>query len=431
MIEATNLMEDSLSGALAILRELTTEYPDHWFGWLVYGDLLTHFGSWAGIPRRDAIHALRRALALNRNLVPAWEHHAWLTLLEHDTAGAAASIAALERAGPGAMQDFGWDQVTTLALTLRLVRGDSAGAAPLLDRYIADMLGRSDPSFGVDALARHGFPAEQVIATRRILARGPPSASVPLHRAALAGAFGRRGAWDSVFGLLDEPGQAPILGGPLGAYRLAVVAALVGAVDASVARARQPGAARGARSDDARAELHWLDGVLGFVDGDRARLESASDSLASMSGDVATLLRQSLGALDRGLRGQRDVAARQLVGMETARAERLYAEDHRFPALRAVQRIIAARWLAEAGGHAESERVLGWVEGEYAVDLAPEILNFVIGPVTWERARIAEAAGDAEAAARLYREFLRTYDLAPRPHGEMVAHAAEAARRRD
>ncbi|HEU5049063.1 MAG TPA: serine/threonine-protein kinase, partial [Gemmatimonadales bacterium] len=182
MLRATALTEDSVSGGISLLRELTHRYPDHWFGWLMYGDVLTHFGAAVGESRQEAVAALDRAVTLNPNLIPAWEHLAWLTLLERDTAAAARAIEILRRSGNVTSESFGWDEGVSLALTDRLIRGDSMGAARLMEAHVADLAGRADPSFGATALVRHAFPVEQIEVVRRVLARGPPPAAIPAYR---------------------------------------------------------------------------------------------------------------------------------------------------------------------------------------------------------------------------------------------------------
>jgi hypothetical protein len=410
---------------IVTLRELTTSYPDYWFGWLVHADVLTHFGGLLGVPQAAAMAAFERAVTLNPRLLPAWEHYAWLALLQRDTAAMTRALDGLSRFDArAAAADFGWDQVTSLMLTDRLLRGDSAGAAPLWRAHVADLAARADPSFGADALERHGLAEEQIRLTREVLAAGPPVAAIPAHHQALVHAFIRRGAWDSALALVEQTGAGQLHDAAARGYRLAVLAAWLGALPPSAAAGHRARARESAGANPlAMAELAWLDGVLALARGDTAGSAAAIAALEADSAANAALLLRSLTALRAGAAGDVAGAARRLASLEWERAEHGYADAEPHPLVTVVDRLAAGRWLRETGGLDEAIRLLRWTEGAYT--LYPGAAESVGAAtiVEYELGRVAEAAGAIDEAVRRYREFVRLYDLPPPAHRPMVAHA--------
>jgi hypothetical protein len=169
--------------------------------------------------------------------------------------------------------------------------------------------------------------------------------------------------------------------------------------------------------------MAWLDGLLGFARRDRRAIQSARAEAARSGYFRADLIDRSLAAFDKALAGDRRSAGRQL-----ARLEEECIADENCPSMTphiAVQRMMAAGWLSEAGDVETARRLLRWQDGEWQG--WPWTFNDgVSGPAFLMRARIEETSGTPRLARQYYQQFLRRYDR-PMPAQRHLVDEAQAA----
>ena len=246
-----------------------------------------------------------------------------------------------------------------------------------------------------------------------------------VHRRLLVYAIAGRGAWDSALVAMDRLAADDTLHrGRLSPYGMAVVAAWIGAVDASEAVARRGAAVATADDDPSRlGELAWLDGIAAATARDRKALASAREALRRSGDPHADALDRALGAFDADLRGATREAGSELARLEWEEAARLAPDFEAHPWAIAVHRLAATRWLASSGDPEQAARLLRWVD-------APQMLHegtvygiMLSGPTYLERARAEQRMGKSAQAAEDYREFLRRVD---RPTPRYRAHPEEA-----
>ncbi|HET7426971.1 MAG TPA: protein kinase, partial [Gemmatimonadales bacterium] len=165
---------DSIGPAIERARLASERYPDSWFGWLLYGDASLHNGPVQGRSRVEARRAFGRALELNPNLIPAWEHLLLVALLEDDTAAAARSLQALERldAGPTLTADGYGDRILQFRFLRAIQGGDRALAARLTDSLARDPAPAAIPDGSFYDPYRFGFFDDQIRVSTRTLALG-------------------------------------------------------------------------------------------------------------------------------------------------------------------------------------------------------------------------------------------------------------------
>jgi hypothetical protein len=121
----------------------------------------------------------------------------------------------------------------------------------------------------------------------------------------------------------------------------------------------------------------------------------------------AALAARSLAALDRGLAGDRKGAGRDLAKLEEHCV--LHEDCSSLIPDIAIQRFVAAQWLAETGDASRARRLLRWQDAPWLG--WPWTLGFALGgPTFLARARMEEAGGNTRQARAYYRQFLRRYD---------------------
>jgi tetratricopeptide (TPR) repeat protein len=427
-------------------------FPDYWPGWFLYGDLLSH-GGVAVTEWSDGLEAFQRAVALNPDLVPAWEH-LFRYSLSRRPEEADRALARLTALGwpPAGMRG------TRIGYPLLVAVSRAGGMFPPELGQVADSLAAAfamvPPENEYGALVAGplsvlvmGFPAAQLELNRRALKtrKASPRVMTAL-RAANAWAWATRGQWDSALttikeiattdpgpiGIqtLDYPHRArPVLA--IESYGLAVLGAWLGTVRPTAALERRPAAVAAINQlDDVgdRQEgwgrVAWLDGLLAFARGDRAGIRIARGEAAHSQYPYADLVYHSLDAFDRALRGDRKGAARMLAHLEDNCINGRRCNG--FTPQSAVHRLAAAQWLLETGEVERARRLLlGWVGGGLAPSGAwwwmfDEALS---GPVYLLRARLEESRDSSAQAGEFYRLFLRNYD---RPMPSQVALVEEA-----
>jgi hypothetical protein len=359
----------------------------------------------------------------------------FVDLLAFDTVDVAAVLDTLEklnagpilREGPG-----GQDEMLQLRFLSGLERGQ--GLAPAC----FDSVAREVASHGWVLLLHpgmwgYGFGRAEIEIDRRALALAGEPGQAALLRRDLGSLWAARGAWDSALAATDRYAQASQgtdSKAALGAYRLAVLAAWVGAVAPAEADHRRVAASRSLvdLGVGQQAEMLWLDGLLAFTRQDRLALASTRAALGRMQDPGAGIAAHTLGAMDLALTGSMAKAAESLAALQGEQSERTYQDIQLLPSLLPVGRMLAARWLTTVGDTAQALRLLAWNDA-FFLHLGSRFSSILSGPVSLERARLEEAHGQAEPARAHYERFLRLYDL-PVPAQRHLVEEAKAALRR-
>jgi tetratricopeptide (TPR) repeat protein len=426
------IVRNQIDSVLDQGRLLTERYPGSWFGWLLSGDQLLHFGPLLGHTQAESRAAFERALDLNPSLIPAWEHLLLLALLEHDTAASGAALRALTRldAWPGLTDDGYGNRSLQFRYLDAIVQGDSVTRRDLVDSLAHDPA----PGAVVDGSFydpfRFGFFEDQIRVSELALRSSIPPATRDVQRRLWVYATAGRGAWDSALVAMDRLAREDALHRErLGSYGMAVVGAWIGAVEAREAEARRGAAVAAAGDDPSRlGELAWLDGIAAAHARDRNALASARDALRRSGDPHADVLDRALGAFDADLRAATREAGSTLAKLEWEEAARLAPDFDAHPWAIAVHRLAAARWLANTGDFEQAARLLRWVD-------APQMLHegtvygiMLSGPTYLDRARLANWMGKKAEAAEDYREFLRRVDRPTPRYRTRVDEAREALR---
>jgi hypothetical protein len=250
--------------------------------------------------------------------------------------------------------------------------------------------------------------------------RAPPSAIGAAHDWGAALAWAGRGDWDSAFVALQRyTRSATHPRGPVWSFGLAAVGAWVGALDPALPLELRPAALRSpfSRSDDGRAELAWLDGLLACAQGNVAGLDSARATLLASGVPATPVLARSL----HGLADTESTPA-TLLDAQTAVADGAWAFRHGadHPFVIAVDRISTARGLLASGDTATATRLLRLNETELPGTLQPlPAIHQVLATLTLDvLARSAEARGEAQRTQH-YRAL-----FAERTEGVLAPHKA-------
>ncbi len=413
-------------------------YPDYLNAWWVLSERLTHEAPLFGTTSRELRAALDHTLTLNPRMTSAWSHLFWLSLWERDTALADRIIKQLTalRYDTVSVEEVGFDELAHYRYLADIIRG---GGAPR-DTMIREMGVRIhvavpasiDPvSLGL-GITQYGLGREQVELSTRVVARRPVTSVAAGNYLAIAVAQAQRGAWDSSLVALDGyVGRVIDPNAPVYAYRMAVMAAWLGALTPEVATARRAAAARDSvhLPPAGRAELAWLDGILAVAKRDTVALATARLALRGADSVTAPMLDRSLAAFARSLRGDRDAAADSLVALERERADhglsRYRSDGH--PFLTAVNRLAAARWLRERGKLGDAANLLAWHETVLVPMRLTRQANAAVDALAYlESARVAESLGRKDVARDYYGRFLVRYDAPTARHRHLVEEARQA-----
>jgi TolB-like protein len=421
------LSGDSVARVLEVGRAAGERYPSSWFGWLIYGDALLHWGPHLGRSRDEASRAFERALELNPDLIPAWEHLMILALQEGDTALATRALESLERldAGPTLTADGYGNRILQFRFLRAIQRGDTRAVVAMTDSIARDVASPAvaDASF-YDPYS-YGFFPEQIAVSRAVIAQ-LPSARHGEQGLMLTLSWGGRGAWDSAVAGMDrmaaEGGDSLA---PLRAYGLTVLGAWLGALDPDQALQRREAASSAASRAGApgAAELGWLDGVLAVGRNDRGGLAAARGAVRRSGDPAAASLERSLGAFESALAGDTRQAGAAMASLEWEQAAISTPDFEHHPFTLPTDRLAAARWLASTGNAEQALRLLLWVDGPFALHPSGIYSSMLAPLVDLERARIEAARGRAEPASAYYRRFLKRYDLPSKRHLPLVEEA--------
>jgi len=416
--------EDSLVLGLQRAQELTQRYPSSWFGWLTYGDMLLHNGPLLGHSYGEALAAFERALERNPNLVPVHEHLMLLALQARDTARAGKAFGELTRlhAGPGLTADGYGNRMLQFRFLLGIARGDSSLTTSLIDSIARD----PEPSAGNDGTFYdaflYGFLDQQIRVCERAIQVGGLTRK-GWHQRLLALSLAGRGTWDSALVVMDRlVGSGVDSSASLRAYGIAVVGAWLGALDAGEAGRRRESVSHLSTPMD-RAELAWLDGIAAATAKDRPALAAARVALGKSEDRAAKALDRSLAAFDQALAGKTSNAGAALAALEWEEAAAWDPDFAEHPFTIAVDRIAAARWLADARDLDQASRLLTLGDGAYFIHPSAVFSTMVSGLIARERGGIEERLGHAGAARAFYQEFLLRYDRPTPSHRGIVEEA--------
>jgi TolB-like protein len=419
-------MPDSLIVRLNLRRAVTQRFPDFWPAWMDYADRLVHVGPEIGTTRADAIAALRRVTALNPRFLPAWEHLAWEFALDQDSASLRPAVEELRRLGygPASREGYGFDVFPTYELALQWLLSWNAGGP------VADSAMRSPWSNWPVVAA----PAAIALAQRASGANLPDSV-LTLRRLEAAEAWASRGRWDSASTGADRVFQRPVSvtleDQQIEGYRLAVIAAWLGALDPDMAQHHHPTAAFiETLSPGARADLAWADGLLAYARRDRVALTTARNDLRHTSDTLSLAwLDPSLAAFDLDLAGNHPDASRLLADHVERFAKWGHSHSEIHPWMTPVTHLTASRWALSMKDTARALRLLAWHEEVPVLDFT-SFTSATLEPLAYlEQARIEDAQGDIEAARAHYQQFLRRYDMPMPAHQHLVDEAKSALER--
>jgi hypothetical protein len=167
-----------------------------------------------------------------------------------------------------------------------------------------------------------------------------------------------------------------------------------------------------------RVELRWLDGLLGVMRGDSARVQRARRELAADTIDIARNAARSLTGLWLS-RTDQDAGADTL----RASSEDAMRDGGAMTAVLAIDRLVVGRALRRRGSPAAAERYLMWPDGSTNIVRNTTVRYSLGGLVNYERAVAHEEAGDRRAAAYRLRRFVYAYDQPPPAHRALVDDA--------
>jgi eukaryotic-like serine/threonine-protein kinase len=422
--------QDSLARSLEQARAAAERYPDGWFGWLIYGDGLLHYGPMLGHTMDASRAAFERAVALNPRLIPAWEHLMLTALREGDTAATTRALESLVRldAGPSLTADGYGNRLLQFRFLRAIQRGDSALADALTDSVAHDPAPAAVPDGSFYDAYRYGWYARQIRVSRQALTDGGPPARQRAHALLLALSWAGRGAWDSALARLDGSATAGTdSAAALTAYGLAAVASWLDALDPREADTRRPAAAGATRGAAGRAELAWLDGVVAAARRDRRALAEARAALRGSGDPASGALDRSLGAMDAAIRGDARGAGSAMAALEWEEAALGDRDLASHPLVVPLDRLAGARWLAASGDAEQALRLLRWADAAFSPQASNVYSLMLAALADLERGQIEHRLGHAALAADHYRAFLRQYDRPVARHLALVEEARARA----
>ena len=410
MIEATRL---PIAERLDSLEAATQRYRDFDLVWYRYFEELFHRGPLVGRLRSEAAEAIRTTLRIRPDLIPGWNHLAWLSITEGDSAEAARALTEYQRLESDRVVGAPFAQLALVTAAFSFRFGDPATSGPgTTGKLVSDPRVRGSNLllagprmllsfeawrgalwFG-NALAAGSSPVEMVrsglvaVAAAEVVLGRPDSAAAALAR------------------LRDRvPDDATAL----------FVAGFPAVMALAEADSLAPGVARGhaarlrrfldqtAYRPTVRRAAAFLLGAVATAGG---LAPERSEAMAALAGD------DELAGADRALVDLLQVArtggARE-VGAEAdsivLRHPQLLDEQ---PATRAVMRLAAAGWLARRNRIDGATRMLRWVEHQdLEIEARPPIAAEIDWAVTtfarWREARLVDRPdGDRGRACRLY-----------------------------
>ena len=426
---------ENYAAHLARFRAVTEEFPDDWSAWFHYADHLFHTGPLIGHPNAEVRAALQRAVDLNPRLVPMWQH-LFSASLGNDSAQSGRAQRALAALGvyDARSKRRGFDA----SMFDRLAQSASGQLSqPLLDSLARAVAGAKEPVGPVTGyLQFNGFPVAQIEMNRRLLQLDRSGRLAGDIWQANAYAWATRGAWDSALVAMDRyAALKPEEASAIDIYRLAILGAWLGGLDAARAAARREAAVKylarlpaedSISTRDARGSLAWADGMLAVLRRDQRGLATARVSVQQSHAEGADFMNRSLAAFEMELRGAKRAAADSLADLDLAASEGgLFSP--RDPYARSVDHLQASWWLLQLGDTSRAVKLLTWHEADLGID--PWFFQVSAPLAYFELAQIEEAQGHSDLARDHYQQFLRRYDMPMPAHQHLVDDAKAALRR--
>ena len=407
-------------------KALAARFPDHPPILMAAADPIVHNGPYFGIPLSDAQPILDRL----EELVPEHGDTRFHQALVSLATGTDDSIAVIAANAERVMRPP-WG--TILAYSSRLHESRARGTPPpppeaaLPAARALVEASRGPVPLLYAALGHLGFdaqiPKERLAALERIRAAGIYTGQVDLMSTLGEGILRvSRGDWaGGLRALRRTEGSSLSIGDRMTSARLACIGAWLGAVDVATADStlqRVRAFADAAATPPDRVELRWLDGLVGVIRNDEARVQRARRELAQ---DTTRMSRDASRTL-AGLWLSRTDRERGADSLRAASEEAMRTGGVLVSAI-AVQRFEVARALRRRGTPADVERYLMWPDAATNVTRNMTV-RFSIGPlVHYERGVAFEEAGDRAAAARQLRRFIQSYDQPPPAHRALVEDA--------
>jgi hypothetical protein len=413
-----------LPARVARWKSLAARYPDYPPFLMAAADPILHYGPFYGIPLEEARPLLDRLDILVPDHADTKMHQA---IIPNIASEPLKSAAAFREAGKFSNGHFG--MLLTFSGDLLQARATNANAP---DEQQALRIAREMQREGVSGLTLMitGLSSVRVISpeVQLKLLKRVRDANIYSGDAAQSTGFGESALLASrgdFIGGVTAAGKMTSETLPfdmrLTAARLAVVGAWLEAVEPSIADSVVTAAMSWNREDipdSQRAELFWLDGMVGVLTGNAARYDSARQRLMADSTPVALHTATSLSAF-WDYRTNQDRATNSI---ESLTEEVMREGRYVFPA-EALGRLLIVRKLRKQNKPQLAERYLMWGDG--ALNLPSAISTYAaLGPITtYERASALDAAGKQAEARDRYREFLQLFDKPTSKHRDMVETA--------
>ncbi len=381
---------------LDTLRGATDRFAGFYLGWFVLGDEVFHRGPLNGDRRSDAEELLHQATVLRRDFAPAWEHLAFVRIVEGDSAGAAEALGMLERAEPARDMVFVVIRsLLQLGFAWRFLGEEVADA--LTGRLLSDTLILAYPYLAAGPRWMLFFSPNGAVSFGKRFANDPPGPGFA-RSGLLAQALGHAasGRWNSVQAAAERLRE--LSEGDIGLF----VAELEGAAllldsDRSELSERWPAvrgpleryARRGAGAEQTRRRAAWMLTLLARGAGVEGQVVAYRDLLNNEPEPrpLATLLEA-----DRRAAEQRWGEALDL--SEPLRA--LTAWEVEDPFFRTVVHLMRDEWFRRQEDFQGALRELRWHEnsdlrGSLTRSPQPAEVDWAFGTLgQWRRARLLD-----------------------------------------
>ena len=335
--------------------------PDDAYAALLYGDELFHRGPLAGRPLTEAVAMLRRSLAIDPSLAPAWEHLAWALIRLGRRKEAKEALDSLARtAGRPEESLIYLPDLLPTAYAFRFEPGAAAGT-PVL---------RSLPDLALAARGALAFDLPQAeLALGRMLTevselRSPYRPSALVAQGVGLMALGRPEAalrqLDSAAVLFPSRGEAELQAAE---WRVVPAAlGLPGVPAERIAEGRRRLAAVAGGPDTRARRAAWALGLDALRHGDTAQGRARREQLRAL-GAAGGPLDLLLAGLEERARGDY-AAALAVTAPALAYDSAGRAGD---PFLRSALHLLRGEWLVAAGRPDDADRAWLWYENTDAV----------------------------------------------------------------
>jgi TolB-like protein len=406
---------------------LAARYPDYAVAQYDAGDRIIHYGPAVGVPIARAIPYLDRLNVL----APQHADNAFHRLMAADVLGDTTTLLSMahrlasDRAASMTMSAYARGLVHALSIRQNGAVPNAAQAGAFLESYVATAA-RAFPAFSwLSWYFPFPFTPPAVVDSSLATAirSGMFSHVEPGAIAARGNLAIARGDFTSGLALLAsvEAARAPVAV-RLSAARSATLGSWLGAVppasaDSALSRAR---ATLGTLTGVDAAELAWLDGIVGLVARDSARVARAAEAITDTTA-VARRLRSSLGAL---WHHHRTGQIEPLVALEDSA---MSLGVGTFAPTAFVHRLLIGQSLVRAGNPAQAEHYLQWTDTRSFSDLRVAQVAFAFGNYSgYQRALALEAMGEFARAKLHYERFV---DMVDKPPPSVKPHIADAKAR--